>query len=170
MKNSFSTVVRLCLCGLMLQNVLSFIGLPFYISALGSLPMLYGLLRLSGVHDGFRAAFALSFIRILLIGAGAIPVMRAVFWESVWSLMIPLCQWIALACMADGFWAVRLSRGLPRNRSAAAVVFLQLLTGMSTDRGSIVLLSTTAIFLLAALLYYDRAAVALDVCEDPPIL
>lgn len=170
MKDSFSGAVRLCLIGLLLQNVLSLIGMPFYVSAAGSLPLLFGLLRLSGLHDGFRAAFGLSVLRILLIGAGAIPVLRAVLWESVWSLLIPLCQWIALACMTDGFWAVRFSRGLSRNRSAAAVVFLQILLDIAPRYDSIVLFSSTAALFLAALWYYRRAAGALAMCDDPPMI
>ena len=167
MKDSFSSVIRLCLIGLLWEFVLSLLGWPLWSCALGCVPFLWGTMRLRTLHDGFTSAFWLSVIRLLLVGAGAIPFLRAVVWESVWSLLIPLCKWIALACFADGFWALRLSRGLPRNRSAAATVFLQILTDIK-PAGGMVILSTTVILYLATIWYAARAARELDACEDPP--
>ena len=167
MKATFSHAVRLCLCGLFLETVLAAVGQPVWFSGLAGTLFLWGTIHLRSLHDGFSAAFGLSVLRLLLIGAGAIPILRAVVWESVWSLLIPLCKWIALACFADGFWALRLSRGLPRNRSAAATVFLQILTDIK-PAGGMVILSTTVILYLATIWYAARAARELDACEDPP--
>lgn len=170
MRDSFSSVVRLCLIGLLLEFVLSSLGLALWSSILGCVPFLWGTMRLRTLHDGFSSAFWLSVIRLLLIGAGAIPPLRSFVWESVWSLLIPLCLWLALACFADGFWAVRLSRGLCKNRSAAAVVFLQILLASNMVRSSLPLLITAGLLFFAALWYYDRAARELAMCEDPPTI
>lgn len=170
MKPAFSGAVRLCLYGLLLESVCSVAGLPGWFSGLAGVLFLWGSMHLRSLHDGFSAAFVLSLIRLLLIGAGAIPVLRAWVWGSVWSLLIPLCQWIALACFADGFWAVRISRGLPRNRSAAAAVLLQVLIDIPQLYDSTVLRCTIAFCYLAALWYYRRAVIALETCDDPPTL
>ena len=170
MKPSFSLAVRLCLGGLLWETVLSVVGMPGWFSGLAGVLFLWGTIHLRSLHDGFSAAFWLSLVRFLLIGAGAIPILRALAWESVWSLLIPLCKWIALACFADGFWAVRVSRGLTRNQSAAAAVFLQILIDLLPRIGGIVLLSAAALCYLAALWYYRRAAEELASCDDPPTL
>lgn len=170
MKPAFFNAVRLCLCGLLLENALSVIGLPGWFCGLCSVLFLWGTMWLRSLHDGFSASFGLSLVRFLLIGAGTVPFLRAWVWESVLSLLIPLCKWIALICMADGFWAVRISRGLPRNRSAAAVVFLQIFLDIAPKHNSIVLFSSTAALFLAALWYYHRAAGELAACEDPPVI
>ena len=169
MKPSFSLAVRLCLGGLLWETVLSVVGMPGWFSGLAGVLFLWGTIHLRSLHDRFSAAFWLSLVRFLLIGAGAIPILRALAWESVWSQLKPLCKWIALACFADGFWSLRLSRGLPRNRSAAAMVFLQILIDIK-PMGSMVILSTTVILYLATIWYAARAARELDACEDPPTI
>lgn len=169
MRDSFSSVVRLCLIGLLLEFVLSSLGLALWSSVLGCVPFLWGTMRLRTLHDGFSSAFWLSVIRLLLIGVGAIPPLRAFVWESVRSCLIPLCLWLALACFADGFWHLRLSRGLPRNRSAAALVLLQIFLDAKLPGGLPIFL-TSAILYLAAMWYVDRAARELTVCEDPPTI
>ena len=170
MKPAFSHAVRLSLGGLLLETVLSVVGMPGWFSGLAGVLFLWGTVHLRSLHDGFSAAFRLSLVRLLLIGAGAIPVLHALVWESVLSQLIPLCKWIALACFADGFWAVRISRGLTRNRSAAAAVFLQILIDLLPRIGGIVLLPAAALCYLAALWYYRRAAEGLASCDDPPTL
>ncbi len=170
MKMTWYGAMRLCLFGMALQAVLNIIGLPLWISALGCVPFLWGNLHLRSLHDGFSAAFWLSVIRLLLTATAIVPVLRFAVFGSIWGLLLPLCHWIALACMADGIWSVRLSRGLQRNRSAAVVVFLQILLDVSPVRGGIVLLSSTVILFAAALWYYDRAARELDACDDPPVI
>ena len=166
MKVTFSHAVRLCLCGLFLETVLAAVGQPVWFSGLAGTLFLWGTIHLRSLHGGFSAAFGLSVLRLLLIGAGAIPILRAVVWESVWSLLIPLCKWIALACFADGFWALRLSRGLPRNRSAAALIPLHIFLEHWTSSDT--LFWAAVLFYAAALWYYHRASVELDACEDPP--
>lgn len=170
MKDSFSSVVRLCLIGLLLEFVLYLPEWPLWSCVLGCVPFLWGTMRLRTLHDGFSSAFWLSVIRLLLIGAGAIPPLRAFVWESVWSLLIPLCLWLALACMAEGFWAIRMSRGLGRNRAAAIVVFLQILLSTDAVRTVLWLVSTIGILYISALWYYHRAATELEMCDDPPTL
>ena len=170
MRDSFSSVVRLCLIGLLLEFVLSSLGLALWSSVLGCVPFLWGTMRLRTLHDGFSSAFWLSVIRLLLIGLGAIPPLRAFVWESVRSCLIPLCLWLALACFADGFWHLRLSRGLSRNRSAAIVVFLQILLSTDAVRTVLWLVSTIGILYISALWYYHRAATELEMCDDPPTL
>ena len=170
MKPAFSHAVRLSLGGLLLETVLSVVGMPGWFSGLAGVLFLWGTVHLRSLHDGFSAAFRLSLVRLLLIGAGAIPVLHALVWESVLSQLIPLCKWIALACFADGFWAVRISRGLTRNRSAAAAVFLQILIDLLPRIGGIILLSAAALCYLAALWYYRRAVKELETCDDPPTL
>ena len=167
MKVTFSHAVRLCLCGLLIETGLSSVGLPGHFSGLAGVLFLWGTMHLRSLHDKFSSAFWLSVIRLLLIGAGAIPPLRAFVWESVWSLLIPLCLWLALACVADGFWHLRLSRGLPRNRSAAALVLLQIFLDAKLPGGLPIFL-TSAILYLAAMWYVDRAARDLAMCEDPP--
>ena len=169
MRDSFSSVVRLCLIGLLLEFVLSSLGSALWSCVLGCVPFLWGTMRLRTLHDGFSSAFWLSVIRLLLIGAGAIPPLRAFVWESVRSCLIPLCLWLALACFADGFWHLRLSRGLSRNRSAAVLVLLQILMNAKLSGGLPIFL-TSAILYLAAMWYVDRAARELTMCEDPPTL
>ena len=169
MNVTFSHAVRLCLCGLLIETGLSAVGLPGHFSGLAGVMFLWGTMRLRTLHDGFSSAFWLSVIRLLLIGAGAIPPLRAFVWESVWSLLIPLCLWLALACFADGFWYLRLSRGLSRNRSAAVLVLLQILMNAKLSGGLPIFL-TSAILYLAAMWYVDRAARELTMCEDPPTL
>lgn len=169
MNVTFSHAVRLCLCGLLIETGLSAVGLPGHFSGLAGVMFLWGTMRLRTLHDGFSSAFWLSVIRLLLIGAGAIPPLRAFVWESVWSLLIPLCLWLALACFADGFWYLRLSRGLSRNRSAAVLVLLQILMNAKLPGGLPIFL-TSAILYLAAMWYVDRAARELTMCEDPPTL
>ena len=169
MKVTFSHAVRLCFCGLLLETGLSAVGLSGWFSGLAGVLFLWGTMHMRSLHDGFSSAFWLSVIRLLLIGAGAIPPLRAVVWESVWSLLIPLCLWLALACFADGFWHLRLSRGLSRNRSAAALVLLQILMNAKLPGGLPIFL-TLAILYLAAMWYVDRAARELTMCEDPPTL
>ena len=169
MNVTFSHAVRLCLCGLLIETGLSAVGLPGHFSGLAGVMFLWGTMHLRSLHDGFSAAFCLSVIRLLLIGAGAIPPLRAFVWESVWSLLIPLCLWLALACFADGFWHLRLSRGLARNRSAAVLVLLQILMNAKLPGGLPIFL-TSAILYLAAMWYVDRAARELTMCEDPPTL
>ena len=170
MHSSWLGIIRLCLLGMAIQAVLSVTGQPAWGIALGGIPFLWGALRLRSLHDGFLAAFWLSFACLLLSATAICPVLWRLFGESVWGLLLPLCRWIALACFANGFWAVRLSRGLCRNRSAAAVVFLGILLSMDAVCASLPILSTTVIFYAAALWYYDRAARALDVCDDPPTI
>ena len=169
MNVTFSHAVRLCLCGLLIETGLSAVGLPGHFSGLAGVMFLWGTMRLRTLHDGFSSAFWLSVIRLLLIGSGAIPPLRAFVWESVWSLLIPLCLWLALACFADGFWHLRLSRGLARNRSAAVLVLLQILMNAKLSGGLPIFL-TSAILYLAAMWYVDRAARELTMCEDPPTL
>ena len=169
MNVTFSHAVRLCLCGLLIETGLSAVGLPGHFSGLAGVMFLWGTMRLRTLHDGFSSAFWLSVIRLLLIGAGAIPPLRAFVWESVWSLLIPLCLWLALVCFADGFWHLRLSRGLSRNRSAAVLVLLQILMNAKLSGGLPIFL-TSAILYLAAMWYVDRAARELTMCEDPPTL
>ena len=169
MNVTFSHAVRLCLCGLLIETGLSAVGLPGHFSGLAGVMFLWGTMRLRTLHDGFSSAFWLSVIRLLLIGAGAIPPLRAFVWESVWSLLIPLCLWLALACFADGFWYLRLSRGLSRNRSAAVLVLLQILMNAKLPGGLPIFL-TSAILYLAAMWYVDRAARELTMCDDPPTL
>lgn len=169
MNVTFSHAVRLCLCGLLIETGLSAVGLPGHFSGLAGVMFLWGTMHLRSLHDGFSSAFWLSVIRLLLIGAGAIPPLRAFVWESVWSLLIPLCLWLALACFADGFWHLRLSRGLSRNRSAAVLVLLQILMNAKLSGGLPIFL-TSAILYLAAMWYVDRAARELTMCEDPPTL
>lgn len=170
MKVTFSHAVRLCFCGLLLETGLSAVGLSGWFSGLAGVLFLWGTMHLRSLHDGFSSAFWLSVIRLLLIGAGAIPFLRAVVWESVWSLLIPLCKWVALACFADGFWAIRMSRGLGRNREAAIVVFLQILLSTDAVRTVLWLVSTIGILYISALWYYHRAATELEMCDDPPTL
>ena len=169
MNVTFSHAVRLCLCGLLIETGLSAVGLPGHFSGLAGVMFLWGTMRLRTLHDGFSSAFWLSVIRLLLIGAGAIPPLRAFVWESVWSLLIPLCLWLALACFADGFWHLRLSRGLARNRSAAVLVLLQILMNAKLSGGLPIFL-TSAILYLAVMWYVDRAARELTMCDDPPTL
>lgn len=169
MNVTFIHAVRLCLCGLLIETGLSAVGLPGYFSGLAGVLFLWGTMHLRSLHDKFSSAFWLSVIRLLLIGAGAIPPLRAFVWESVWSLLIPLCLWLALACFADGFWHLRLSRGLSRNRSAAVLVLLQILMNAKLSGGLPIFL-TSAILYLAAMWYVDRAARELTMCEDPPTL
>ena len=169
MNVTFSHAVRLCLCGLLIETGLSAVGLPGHFSGLAGVMFLWGTMHLRSLHDKFSSAFWLSVIRLLLIGAGAIPPLRAFVWESVWSLLIPLCLWLALACFADGFWHLRLSRGLSRNRSAAVLVLLQILMNAKLPGGLPIFL-TSAILYLAAMWYVDRAARELTMCEDPPTL
>ena len=169
MNVTFSHAVRLCLCGLLIETGLSAVGLPGYFSGLAGVLFLWGTMHLRSLHDKFSSAFWLSVIRLLLIGAGAIPPLRAFVWESVWSLLIPLCLWLALACFADGFWHLRLSRGLSRNRSAAVLVLLQILMNAKLSGGLTIFL-TSAILYLAAMWYVDRAARELTMCDDPPTL
>ena len=169
MNVTFSHAVRLCLCGLLIETGLSAVGLPGHFSGLAGVLFLWGTMHLRSLHDKFSSAFWLSVIRLLLIGAGAIPPLRAFVWESVWSCLIPLCLWLALACFADGFWHLRLSRGLSRNRSAAALVLLQILMNAKLSGGLPIFL-TSAILYLAAMWYVDRAARELTMCEDPPTL
>ena len=169
MNVTFSHAVRLCLCGLLIETGLSAVGLPGHFSGLAGVMFLWGTRHLRSLHDGFSSAFWLSVIRLLLIGAGAIPPLRAFVWESVWSLLIPLCLWLALACFADGFWYLRLSRGLSRNRSAAVLVLLQILMNAKLSGGLPIFL-TSAILYLAAMWYVDRAARELTMCDDPPTL
>ena len=170
MNVTFSHAVRLCLCGLLIETGLSAVGLPGHFSGLAGVMFLWGTMHLRSLHDGFSSAFWLSVIRLLLIGAGAIPILRAFVWESVWSLLIPLCLWLALACMAEGFWAIRMSRGLGRNRAAAIVVFLQILLSTDAVRTVLWLVSTIGILYISALWYYHRAATELEMCDDPPTL
>ena len=170
MRSAWLGTVRLCLLGMALQAALSMLGQPQWSIALGSLPFLWGVLRLRHLHDGFSAAFWLSCICLLLSATETVPVLWRLIGGSVWGLLLPLCRWISLACFADGFWSVRLSRGLFRNRAAAAVVFLQMLLDMDAVRGMLWLWSTAVILFAAALWYYDRAARALDACDDPPTL
>ena len=169
MNVTFSHAVRLCLCGLLIETGLSAVGLPGHFSGLAGVLFLWGTMHLRSLHDKFSSAFWLSVIRLLLIGAGAIPPLRAFVWESVWSLLIPLCLWLALACFADGFWHLRLSRGLSRNRSAAVLVLLQILMNAKLSGGLPIFL-TSAILYLAAMWYVDRAARELTMCDDPPTL
>ena len=169
MNVTFSHAVRLCLCGLLIETGLSAVGLPGHFSGLAGVLFLWGTMHLRSLHDKFSSAFWLSVIRLLLIGAGAIPPLRAFVWESVWSLLIPLCLWLALVCFADGFWHLRLSRGLSRNRSAAVLVLLQILMNAKLSGGLPIFL-TSAILYLAATWYVDRAARELTMCEDPPTL
>ena len=169
MNVTFSHAVRLCLCGLLIETGLSAVGLPGHFSGLAGVMFLWGTMHLRSLHDGFSSAFWLSVIRLLLIGAGAIPPLRSFVWESVWSLLIPLCLWLALACFADGFWHLRLSRGLSRNRSAAVLVLLQILMNAKLSGGLPIFL-TSAILYLAAMWYVDRAARELTMCDDPPTL
>lgn len=169
MNVTFSHAVRLCLCGLLIETGLSAVGLPGHFSGLAGVMFLWGTMHLRSLHDKFSSAFWLSVIRLLLIGAGAIPPLRAFVWESVWSLLIPLCLWLALACFADGFWHLRLSRGLSRNRSAAVLVLLQILMNAKLSGGLPIFL-TSAILYLAAMWYVDRAATELEMCDDPPTL
>ena len=170
MKHSVSGTVRLCLIGLFVESVFSLIWLPQWGTVFGCVPLLWGLMRMRSLHDGFVSAFWLSVSRLLLIGAGAIPTLHMLLRESVWSLLISLSLWLVLACMADGFWAMRISRGLKRNRAAAAVIPLQLLLGLDTVRASLWMLSTVGILFVTALWYYDRAAGELDACDDPPMM
>lgn len=169
MNVTFSHAVRLCLCGLLIETGLSAVGLPGHFSGLAGVLFLWGTMHLRSLHDKFSSAFWLSVIRLLLIGAGAIPILRAFVWESVWSLLIPLCLWLALACFADGFWYLRLSRGLSRNRSAAVLVLLQILMNAKLSGGLPIFL-TSAILYLAVMWYVDRAARELTMCDDPPTL
>lgn len=169
MNVTFSHAVRLCLCGLLIETGLFAVGLPGHFSGLAGVMFLWGTMHLRSLHDKFSSAFWLSVIRLLLIGAGAISPLRAFVWESVWSLLIPLCLWLALACFADGFWYLRLSRGLSRNRSAAVLVLLQILMNAKLSGGLPIFL-TSAILYLAAMWYVDRAARELTMCEDPPTL
>ena len=168
MKVSFSSVHRLCLIGLLLECLLSLAGSPRWFAALGCVPFLWGTMHLRSLHDGFSSAFWISVVRLLLIGAGAIPTLRMFLWESVWSCLIPLCLWVALACLADGFWHLRLSRGLSRNRSAAATVCLQILLDADALHAVVWLIPTIGILYITALWYDHRAALELDACEDPP--
>lgn len=167
MAKSWLFCVRMCLYALVLSTIADGIGFS-RCSVLLCIPMLWGLWRLSGLHDGFRVACLLSAVRMTLLCAGwFVPILRPILRESVWSLGFDACHWIALACFADGFWALRISRGLSRNRSAAAVVVLQILMDTKpTD--SMAILSTTVLLYLTAVWYVDRAARELDACEDPP--
>ena len=168
-KHSWLYCVRMFLCGLVLSTFAGMIGFP-YADAIFCMPMLWGLWRLARLHDGFRAACLLSAVRVIVMGAGWFaPILRHLLWESVWSLLLPVCHWIALACFADGFLALRLSRGLSRNRSAAAVVFLQILIDTKPIDG-LPMLSTTVILYLAAVWYVHHAARELARCEDPPVI
>ncbi len=170
MRSAWLGAFRLCLCGMAVQAVLTVTGQPEWMTALGGVPFLWGALRLRLLHGGFSAAFGLSFVCLLLSATAISPVLWRFFGESVWGLLLPLCRWIALACFADGFWAVRLSRGLMRNRSAAVVVFLQILLSTDAVRTVLWLVSTIGILYISALWYYHRAATELEMCDDPPTL
>ena len=170
MHSSWLGTVRLCLFSIAVQAILSVLGQPLWIFGLGAVPFLWGVHRICHLHNGFTSAFWLSAVCLLLSVTASVPVLWHFVGESVWRLLLPLCWWIALACFADGFWALRLSRGLSRNRAAAAVVFLQILLALDTVRLSLPLLMTAGLLFSAALWYYDRAARELTVCEDPPTL